>query len=53
MPSNHAFRLASRPLGLATREHFDFTDEPVSEPAEGEVLVRVLYISLDPAMRGG
>jgi hypothetical protein len=52
MPSNHAFRLASRPLGLATRAHFDFAEEPVSEPAEGEVLVRVLYISLDPAMRG-
>src|SRR5665811_1673690 len=25
---------------------------PVPEPGEGEVLVRVLYVSLDPAMRG-
>jgi NADPH-dependent curcumin reductase CurA len=52
MSVNHAFRLASRPAGLPSRENWDFTEEPVGEPGDGEVLVRVLYISLDPAMRG-
>jgi len=49
---NHAFRLASRPVGLPTRENWEFTEQPVGEPADGEALVRVLYLSLDPAMRG-
>ena len=52
MPVNRAFRLASRPVGLPARENFDLTEEPVVEPGPDEVLVRVLYISLDPAMRG-
>ena len=52
MAINHAFRLASRPVGLPSRENWEFTEEPVGEPGEDEVLVRVLYISLDPAMRG-
>src|ERR1700728_871865 len=49
---NHAFRLASRPVGLPTRDVWDYIDEDLGEPAAGEVLVRVKYISLDPAMRG-
>jgi NADPH-dependent curcumin reductase CurA len=39
-------------VGLPTREDWSYTEEPVGEPAEGQVLVQVLYISLDPAMRG-
>jgi NADPH-dependent curcumin reductase CurA len=50
--TNHAFRLASRPSGLPTRENWDYTAEPVGSPGDGEVLVRVEMISLDPAMRG-
>jgi NADPH-dependent curcumin reductase CurA len=49
---NHQFRLASRPFGMATRDNFERTEEPAGEPADGEVLVEVQYISLDPAMRG-
>lgn len=49
---NHQFRLAARPTGMVGREHFDYVEEPVRELGEGEVLVRVLYVSLDPAMRG-
>jgi NADPH-dependent curcumin reductase len=49
---NHAFRLASRPVGLPTRDVWDYVEEDLADPAEGEVLVRVHYISLDPAMRG-
>jgi NADPH-dependent curcumin reductase CurA len=49
---NHAFRLKARPQGMPKRSDFDYVDEPVPEPADGEVLVQVLYLSLDPAMRG-
>jgi NADPH-dependent curcumin reductase len=49
---NHQFRLAAHPVGLPKRSDWNVTEEPVREPAEGEVLVKVLYISLDPAMRG-
>ena len=50
--TNHQVRLAKRPETTATREHWNFTEEPVGEPAEGGVLVKVLSLSLDPAMRG-
>jgi len=49
---NHQVRLAQRPEGMATREHWRFTTEAVAEPGEGGVLVQVLMLSLDPAMRG-
>jgi NADPH-dependent curcumin reductase CurA len=49
---NHQIRLAARPVGLPTRDNWQFTEEPVGEPADGGVLVQVLYLSLDPAMRG-
>jgi NADPH-dependent curcumin reductase CurA len=49
---NHQFRLAVRPQGMVGREHFDYVEEPVPELEDGQVLVRILYISLDPAMRG-
>jgi len=49
---NHQFRLAARPLGMPKRSDWSYTEEPVREPQEGELLVKVLYISLDPAMRG-
>jgi NADPH-dependent curcumin reductase CurA len=51
-PTNTACRLAARPEGLPTRETWDFTTDDVPEPGEGEVLVKVSHISLDPAMRG-
>jgi NADPH-dependent curcumin reductase CurA len=50
--TNHQVRLASRPVGLATRANWSFTTEPVAEPGPGGVLVKTLYLSLDPAMRG-
>jgi NADPH-dependent curcumin reductase len=50
--TNHQFRLAARPKGMPDRGNWDHTEEPVPDPGEGEVLVKVLYISLDPAMRG-
>jgi NADPH-dependent curcumin reductase CurA len=50
--TNHQIRLKSRPSGLPTRDGWDFTSEPVSEPEDGGVLVKTLSLSLDPAMRG-
>jgi NADPH-dependent curcumin reductase CurA len=49
---NHQFRLAARPVGLCQASDWDLTEEPVSEPGDGEVLVKVRYLSMDPAMRG-
>jgi NADPH-dependent curcumin reductase CurA len=49
---SHQFRLASRPRGMVARENFDYVQEPVPALQEGQLLVEVLYISLDPAMRG-
>jgi NADPH-dependent curcumin reductase len=52
MTINHQFRLAARPVGLPQRTDWSYTEEPVGEPAGDQVLVKILYISLDPAMRG-
>ena len=52
MPTNHQIRLASRPSGLPTPENWQFTEEPVGDAPEGGVVVQVLQLSLDPAMRG-
>ncbi|MGE0332079.1 MAG: NADP-dependent oxidoreductase [Ramlibacter sp.] len=50
--ANHQVRLAQRPVGTPGRECWNFTTEPVAEPADGGVLVKTLALSLDPAMRG-
>jgi NADPH-dependent curcumin reductase CurA len=50
--TNHQFRLAARPVGLPKRSDFNYTEEPVRDPGPGQILVKVLYVSLDPAMRG-
>jgi NADPH-dependent curcumin reductase CurA len=50
--TNRQFRLAARPVGMPKRSDWELTTEPVPEPGEGQVLVQVLYLSLDPAMRG-
>ena len=49
---NREIRLASRPSGLPDLNNFQFVDTDVPEPNDGEVLVRILYISVDPYLRG-
>src|SRR5258708_13864712 len=49
---NHQFRLAARPVGLPKRSDWNYTEEPVRQPGPSELLVKILYLSLDPAMRG-
>ncbi|MGA8224092.1 MAG: NADP-dependent oxidoreductase [Candidatus Acidiferrales bacterium] len=51
-PINHKFELAARPVGLPKRTDWNYTEEPVRDPADGEFLIKIIYISLDPAMRG-
>ncbi len=50
--NNKQFKLAHRPQGMVKRTDFDFVTEPAGEPGPGEILVKILYLSLDPAMRG-
>jgi NADPH-dependent curcumin reductase CurA len=52
MTTNRQFKLARRPVGMVSREDFNFTETPVPTPGDGQFLVRVEYLSLDPAMRG-
>jgi NADPH-dependent curcumin reductase CurA len=49
---NMQIRLASRPAGKPTPEHFTIISKPVPSPGEGQVLIRTQYLSLDPYMRG-
>ena len=49
---NKLFKLAARPVGMAKRTDFSYEEVPVAEPKDGELLVKIHYISLDPAMRG-
>jgi hypothetical protein len=49
--ANHKFLLAARPVGMPKRSDWIYKEEAVPEPKEGELLVQLLYISLDPAMR--
>ena len=44
--------LASRPVGAPVLENFQLQESPVVQPAAGQVLLRTLYLSLDPYMRG-
>ena len=44
--------LASRPTGWVTEDNFRIEAGPLGSPREGEVLVRNLWLSLDPYMRG-
>jgi NADPH-dependent curcumin reductase len=50
--TSRAIRLKSRPVGLPTDDNWELTSDEVGRPADGEVLVEVQYVSLDPAMRG-
>jgi NADPH-dependent curcumin reductase len=44
--------LAARPAGAPTLDNFRIDDGPIPVPASGELLLRTLYLSLDPYMRG-
>ena len=50
--TNRRVLLAQRPQGLPDASTFEVDEQEVGDPGDGEVLVRVSHISLDPAMRG-
>lgn len=49
---NKEIRFSSRPTGLPTPENFQIVDSEVPQLNDGEVLLRTLYISVDPYLRG-
>lgn len=53
LPSeNRQVVLANRPEAEPSTSDFRLDNEPVPEPSEGQVLIRTIYVSLDPYMRG-
>jgi NADPH-dependent curcumin reductase CurA len=49
---NRQVLLQRRPNGMPVPEDFAIVDSPLPEPSEGQVLLRGIYLSLDPYMRG-
>ncbi|HUL06519.1 MAG TPA: NADP-dependent oxidoreductase [Candidatus Acidoferrum sp.] len=52
MTTNKQVLLASRPSGWVKESDFRIVEQPLASPGDGEVLVRGLFLSLDPYMRG-
>ena len=52
MMPNRQWRLVSRPKGQVTEANFGFHEGAIPSLQGGELLVRTLYVSFDPAMRG-
>jgi NADPH-dependent curcumin reductase CurA len=50
--TNRQVTLAARPAGLPKESDFKLVNSPVPAPRVGEILVRLLYVSVDPYMRG-
>ena len=50
--SNRRIVLASRPTGSPTQSNFRMEEQALAELKEGQILLRTLYLSLDPYMRG-
>lgn len=48
---NKQVRLAARPDGLPKDTDWSFDEGPVGDPGDGEVLVKITHVSVDPAMR--
>ncbi len=49
---NRQCKLAARPVGLPKPSDWEFAEQPLPEPGDEEVLVKIHYLSMDPAMRG-
>ena len=52
MPQNKAWTVAGFPSGALSEQHFKLVESPAPAPKDGEVLVKNLWLSLDPYMRG-
>ncbi len=49
---NRQIVLATRPDGMAKASDFRLVETPLPSPGAGEALIRVIYLSVDPYMRG-
>ena len=49
---NKKWVLKKRPEGYPSLDDFDIVNSPIPDPKHGEVLIKTLYLSLDPYMRG-
>jgi len=52
MATNLQVQLASRPTGWVEESNFNMVESPVPKPGPGQLLVKNLWLSLDPYMRG-
>ena len=52
MTANHEILLASRPHGAPVAANFEHREAPMPEAGEGEVLLRMIWLSVDPYLRG-
>lgn len=50
--TNRRIVLASRPKGAPSEENFRLEEVPLPHPQDGQLLLRSVYLSLDPYMRG-
>ena len=50
--TNTQIRLASRPSGWVTEDNFTLTEDALPEAGDGQLLVRNIFLSVDPYMRG-
>ena len=48
---NQLWKLVSRPHGMVKESDFEWAEEPVAALEDGQVLVRTIYLSLDPTNR--
>jgi NADPH-dependent curcumin reductase CurA len=49
---NRQWILAARPTGILTGNEFRWNEAPIPQPADGQLLVRNLWLSFDPTQRG-
>ena len=52
MPASHQVHLAARPVGEVKASDFEVVEVAVPEPGEGNFVVELTHLSIDPAMRG-
>jgi NADPH-dependent curcumin reductase CurA len=51
-PVNRQVLLKTRPEGIPDAGNFQIVERPLPAPGDGEILVRNIFLSVDPAMRG-
>jgi NADPH-dependent curcumin reductase CurA len=52
LSTSRQWRLAVRPAGKIRKSDFELVEVPIPEPDDGQFVVAVTHISLDPVMRG-